>query len=167
MCELWLGALVSPALVWLLPSVSPAAAIELLSPQFPSHSKLRADNSGSIWPMGSIPKRRVRFTIMSTCLPWQMAQQGQNVSASCLHCSPDSGKSIFKQKHRSHCNLSVFRKQMAFFFFFFCHNAKQTFAQALGFLSLKLSAQQAPTFSLLFGFPHFSPVIDSMKKCLS
>lgn len=34
MCELWLGALMSPALVWLLPSVSPAAAIELLSPQF-------------------------------------------------------------------------------------------------------------------------------------
>lgn len=50
---------------------------------------------------------------------------------------------------------------------FFCHNAKQTFAQGLRFLSLKLPAQQALTFSLLFRFPHFSPVIDSMKKCLS
>lgn len=48
---------------------------------------------------------------LCVCLPQQSPRMGWHFSASCLHCSPDSRRSIFKQKCRLHCNHPTLRKQ--------------------------------------------------------
>lgn len=76
---------------------------------------------------GSRSDLSVSALVLCVRLPQKSPRMGWHFSASCLHCSPDSRRSIFKQKCRLHCNHPMLRKQ--------------TFAQDLGFLSLKLSAK--------------------------
>lgn len=102
---------VPQALIWPLPSVLLAAALEPPIPTFPDAQKAEQATPAPYGWQRSILGRWVRFTSTSMCLPWRMAWMNQNVSASCLCCSPDSGRSIFKQKCRSCRNLSPFRKQ--------------------------------------------------------
>lgn len=60
---------------------------------------------------GSRSDLSVSALVLCMRLPQQSPRMGWHFSASCLHCSPDSRRSIFKQKCRLHCNHPMLRKQ--------------------------------------------------------